>query len=194
MLDVSQRERGDRFVLGAVGRQHTLFQPDLLDGERPEIRIGLAHDALDQILAACVVHPRDRDVRCELVVVGLEAESGQFGLDDLVQPRRLRDAAAVADSGPDHADVLDRGEDAEAADAEFEGINVGVVGGARERGLDGFESVGVGVAEEEQRQVRLRGIDEAEALRVREALLDIGDGVDDGVGEVDADEQSHMRS
>jgi len=74
----SQLERRDRLVLGARFGQRALLQPNIPDAERPEVRVGLADDALDEILPARVVHPRDRDVRRELVVVALEAERGEF--------------------------------------------------------------------------------------------------------------------
>ena len=132
-------------------------------------------------------------MRRELVVVGLEAERGQFVLDGLVQARRLSRAVAVADACPQDADVVERGKDAEAADAEFERIDVGLVDGAGQRGLDVVEAVGIGVAEEKQRQVRLLRVDEAQPLGVGNALLYVGNGVGEAVREVDADEESHRR-
>lgn len=99
----------------------------------------------------------------------------------------------AADFGaePDHADVLETWEDAQTAVADGEGVNSGVGDRSLEFRFEVGHSLAVDVAEEFQRHVGLLGINEIEAARVVELVLQVGDRFREVVRQVDADEETH---
>ena len=126
------------------------------------------------------------------MVVRLEAERDEFGLDGFVETVQL--TRALSDSGPDHTDVVERREDAEAADGGIERGHAGSVDTALDGLFDLVESRVVDLAEERERDVCLFGVGEAESRRTTEPLLYVGDRGGETVREVDGDEEAHTRS
>ena len=124
------------------------------------------------------------------MVFGLEAEVGRPALDVIVEPRQFR--GPPSDAGPDHADVVERGEDAEPADGRLERLDGGVV----DRSLDGPFDLRHGVvvdrAEELERDVGPLWIGQAEPRRVPEPPLGGGDLAGEVGWQVDRDEQTHV--
>ncbi len=122
--------------------------------------------------------------------LGLEAEVGRPALDVLVEPRQLR--GSLSDAGPDDADVVERGEDAEPADGRLERFDGGVVGRSLDGPFDPVHGVVVDRAEELERDVGLLRIGQAEPRRVPEPPLGGGDVRGEVGGQVDRDEQTHV--
>ncbi len=152
-------------------------------------------------------------MRGERVVLGVETEFGGFGLQRVVEPDQF--VGAVTDTGPEHRDVLRRGEDTDATDFRLERTArdafpgflgwfrllptlVGVDGGGacelhvREPGIAVLSlRIRVDLAEELHRHVGLLGVGEAQPLRCLELGLQGGERLRQVVREVDSEEQSH---
>lgn len=88
----------------------------------------VAYEVLDEFLPAGVVHPGERNVGREVVVLGLEAVLlDELRLDGLVEPREF--GAPVADAEPEDGDVVQTREHAEAAEFRVERLDAGVLDG-----------------------------------------------------------------
>ena len=135
-----------------------------------------------------MVHPRERDVRGELVVFGFEPECCQALLDVFVESRES--VTARPDTEPDDTDVVETREDAQAAELGLERGEATVGDGPPEGVGDCRHPLGVGVTEKFQRHVGLCRVGHSQTARVGEQRLDGGDVVGQFT-EVDRDEQSH---
>jgi len=134
-----------------------------------------------------VIHPRERDVWGEVVLLRVEAQIHSSSLDGFVECRQL--LAALADAEPDDADVLEGGKDAESAKARLEGCDTTLLDGCFEFLDQVRDALVVGVTEKFECDVGLAGIDEIQSTRALEQLLYYLDLLGEAV-EVDTDEQS----
>jgi Tfp pilus assembly protein PilF len=187
---VSQLHGVDCLVLRPLVGQHALGEPDLRDAHRPDLGVAVPHEVLDEFLAAGVVHPRERDVGREVVVLRVEAVLlDELRLDGLVEAREL--AASLADAEPEDGDVVQAREHAQASEFRVEGFDPRVRDGGLEP-LDQFvRSRVLDVAEELHRDVGLGRVHEVQALGLGELGLEVFDSPCEFVWQVDADEQPH---
>ena len=188
-----QRISLDRSVDGPLVSQFALGQPELLDSAPSDVSSTVANELRHGLLRSPVVHPGERDVRCELVPFGFVTQIGRSLLDGLVETPQF--VASVVDTEPGDADVLRRRERAQSAKGKLERAGIGRLDGRGERVVESVEVVTITgtVAEKLDRHVGLSRVDRGNSRPVRDRFLYGFDFVLEAV-EIDADEQSHATS
>ncbi len=135
------------------GAEVALDQTNRLDGHRPHLGVTIPEEPLDPVFPPGVVHPGERDMRREVVILGIEPHLRCPGLDRLVESCQF--LAPSADPEPHDTDVLPGGKRPDSLDRRLEGVDPRFLDRLADCLLDRSESLLRHLAEKFQRDVGL---------------------------------------
>ena len=178
----------DGLVDWPVGGERALSQTDSVQGEGAGGRVAGLDELLDALFVAGVVHPGQRDVRCERVFLGVEPQRCGLALYPLVECGEL--FAPLVNAQPDDTDVLQTGKHPESTEFGSERAETAVGDSRPDRLPQVGQLFGPRVPEKLQCDVGLLGVGESQASGVGERALYGGYLLGQSV-HVRGDEQSH---